>query len=302
MRVSTSMIYAQLTDKLSANAGSLAKAQGALSSGVKYSRPSEAAGIVGRVQALEARLSTLEADVNAVSKVRTGVDAQSKSLQSVATLMDRLKELAFEGANDPQPQSQLDSIAEEVNGVKRALVDLANTRDADNRYVFGGSRSGAPPYELKNDGTVDYVGATTPLRVQINDVDFADATTFGPATFRGVTRGEESIEFFDALDQFQAALKSGDLAGRQQALNDVEKLGNNIGVAVSRTGAAMQRLEIAEQQATEITTRAKESLSSLKDLDYATALTELTKQETLMQASQSMMSRLSKLSLLNYMQ
>jgi len=31
-------------------------------------------------------------------------------------------------------------------------------------------------------------------------------------------------------------------------------------------------------------------------------LTELTKQETLMQASQSMMSRLSKLSLLNYMQ
>jgi len=40
----------------------------------------------------------------------------------------------------------------------------------------------------------------------------------------------------------------------------------------------------------------------LKDLDYATALTELTKQETLMQASQSMMSRLSKLSLLNYMQ
>jgi flagellar hook-associated protein 3 FlgL len=296
------MIYAQLTDKLSANAGSLAKAQGALSSGVKYSRPSEAAGIVGRVQALEARLSTLEADVNAVSKVRTGVDAQSKSLQSVSTLMDRLKELAFEGANDPQPQSQLDSIAEEVNGVKRALVDLANTRDADNRYVFGGSRSGAPPYELKNDGTVDYVGATTPLRVQINDVDFADATTFGPATFRGVTRGEESIEFFDALDQFQAALKSGDLAGRQQALNDVEKLGNNIGVAVSRTGAAMQRLEIAEQQATEITTRAKESLSSLKDLDYATALTELTKQETLMQASQSMMSRLSKLSLLNYMQ
>ena len=138
--------------------------------------------------------------------------------------------------------------------------------------------------------------------MQINDVDFADATTFGPATFRGVTRGEESIEFFDALDQFQAALKSGDLAGRQQALNDVEKLGNNIGVAVSRTGAAMQRLEIAEQQATEITTRAKESLSSLKDLDYATALTELTKQETLMQASQSMMSRLSKLSLLNYMQ
>ena len=218
MRVSTSMIYAQLTDKLSANAGSLAKAQGALSSGVKYSRPSEAAGIVGRVQALEARLSTLEADVNAVSKVRTGVDAQSKSLQSVSTLMDRLKELAFEGANDPQPQSQLDSIAEEVNGVKRALVDLANTRDADNRYVFGGSRSGAPPYELKNDGTVDYVGATTPLRVQINDVDFADATTFGPATFRGVTRGTESIEFFDALDQFQAALKSGDLAGRQQAL------------------------------------------------------------------------------------
>lgn len=302
MRVSTSMVYSTLTDKLSSNAEGLAKAQAGLSSGVKYSRPSEAAGIVGRVQALEGRLKTLEADVNAVSKVRTGVDAQSKALQAASGLMDRLKELAYLGANDPQPQSQLDSLAEEVNGIKRSLVDLANTRDAEDRYVFGGTRSGAPPYELQNDGTVTYSGATTPLRVQVNDVDYEDATTFGPNTFKGVPRGDQTIGFFQAIDEFQNALKKGDLAGRQQALKDTEKLSQSISVANTRTGGTLQRLDIAEQQATDITTRAKESLSSLKDLDYATALTELQKQETLMQASQSLLSRMSKLSLLNYMQ
>lgn len=302
MRVSTSMIYDQLTQKMSANAENMAKAQAALSSGVKYSRPSEAAGIVGRVQALEGRLKTLEADVQAVAKVRTGVDAQSKALQASAELMDRLKELAYEGANDPQPQSQLDSLAEEVNGLKRALVDLANTRDADDRFVFGGTRSGAPPYELNDDGTVTYVGATTPLRVQVNDVDYEDATTFGPATFKGVAREDGTAEFFSVIDDFQKALSSGNLGGRQQALKDIEALSQGVSVAVSRTGGTMRRLEIAEQQAADITTRAKQSLSSLKDLDYATALTELQKQEVLMQASQSMVSRLSKISLLNYMQ
>ena len=75
--------------------------------------------------------------------------------------MDRLKELAYLGANDPQPQSQLDSLAEEVNGIKRSLVDLANTRDAEDRYVFGGTRSGAPPY--REEGSRDPVEAAKVL-------------------------------------------------------------------------------------------------------------------------------------------
>ena len=301
MRVSTSMIYDQLTQKMSANAENMAKAQAALSTGVKYSRPSEAAGIVGRVQALEGRLKTLEADVQAVAKVRTGVDAQSKALQASAELMDRLKELAYEGANDPQPQSQLDSLAEEVNGLKRALVDLANTRDASDRYVFGGINSGVPPYVIQPNGKVSYEGSTTPLRVRVADVSYEDATVSGPSVWQGIERGGKTVSMFDILGNFEQALRENNLSNRTQGLRDVEELLTKVGTAIARTGGIQQRLDIAMQQADETTVRAQQTLSDLKDLDYSTALSKLQQQEVLMQASQSLLARMSKLTLLNQM-
>jgi len=89
------------------------------------------------------------------------------------------------------------------------------------------------------------------------------------------------------------------LDGRKNSLGDIEEIGGNVGVSQARIGGIQQRLDIGERQAEEIAIRARESLSELKDLDYATALSDLKKQEMLMEASQTLMARLSQLSLLD---
>jgi len=299
MRVSTSMIYQQLNDRMIDNSAAMSKLQGTLATGLKYTRPSEAADLVGRVQAVEGRLATLDADRQAITRVRVGVDAQSRALQLAAELMDRLKELAFQGANDPLPEEQRLALAEEVSAIKRGLVDLANTRDADDRYVFAGTQSGTPPYVLNNDGSVNYVGATTPLRVRINDVGYEDAAIPGTTAWTGIERGSQAISFFGVVKQLEDALRDDFLDGRKNSLRDIEEIGGKVGVSQARIGGIQQRLDIGERQAEEIALRAKESLSELKDLDYATALSDLKKQEMLMEASQTLMARLSQLSLLD---
>jgi flagellar hook-associated protein 3 FlgL len=70
---------------------------------------------------------------------------------------------------------------------------------------------------------------------------------------------------------------------------------------MAKLGASQNRLTLAQSQAEELSTRATQALSDIKDLDYATALGDLKKQETLLQASQSLLGRLSQLSLLEYM-
>jgi len=100
MRVSTSMMFQQLTDKLSENAEGMKLLQGQLSTGLKYNAPSEAPDLVGRVQAVESRLKTLDADAKSVSRVKVGVDAQARALEVASEISDRLKELAFRGATD----------------------------------------------------------------------------------------------------------------------------------------------------------------------------------------------------------
>jgi len=301
MRVSTSMMYDGLSEKLASNAADMAQLQGQISTGLKYAKPSEASGIVGHVQALESRLKTLEADTNAASQVKVGVEAQSKALDVAAGVMNRLKEIAFQGSNDPQPQAVLDQLAEEVAGIKRSLVDVANTRDSSDRYVFGGARSGEQPYVINPDGSVTYKGATSPMTVRIGDSSYEDATVPGTQIWRGIKRGSATIDMFNALSQFEAALRTGDPGGRQQALQDVSAMSDNIGVAIAKTGAAQQHLDLTVSQAQETSTQAQAALSNLKDLDIPTALAQLQKQELLMQASQSLLGRLGKLSLLQYM-
>lgn len=301
MRVSTSMIYQQLTDKLSENAEGMKILQGQLSTGFKYSSPSEAADLVGRVQAIESRLKTLDADAKSVSRVKVGVDTQARAIETAAELTDRLKELAFQGSNSQTSQTILNSYAEEVASIKRSLVDLANAKDADDRYVFGGVRSGEPPYVLNADGTVSYLGSGTPLRVRVNDVGYEDVTVPGPSVWKSVEKDGKATDMFAILDQLEAAYKSGDLAGRAQGLADIEGIANNIGLAIARTGGVQQRLEISERLAQETSLRAQENLASVKDLDFAAALAQLQKQQLLMEATQSLMGRLSQLSLLEQM-
>ena len=299
MRVSTSMMFQQLTDKLSDNAEAMKTLQGQLSTGFKYSSPSEAADLVGRVQAIESRLKTLEADAKSVSRVKVGVDAQARALEVGAEITDRLKEIAFLGANTATSRTVLDGYAEEVASIKRSLLDLANSKDSDDRYIFGGVRSGEPPYRQNPDGSVEYLGSGTPLRVRVNDVGYEDVSVPGPSVWKGIERDGGSVDLFTVLTDLENAYRTGDIAKRAQGLPEMEAIANNFGLAIARTGGVQQRLEISERQAQETSLRAQKTLAEVKELDFAAALAQLQKQQLLLEATQSLMGRMSQLSLLD---
>jgi flagellar hook-associated protein 3 FlgL len=193
----------------------------------------------------------------------------------------------------------LDGYAEEVASIKRSLVDLANSKDSDDRYVFGGVRSGVPPYRLQEDGSVEYVGSGTPLRVRVNDIGYEDVGVPGPGVWKSVEKDGASVDMFSILTELENAYRSGDLSKRAQGLADVEGIANNFGLAIARTGGVQQRLEISERQAQETSIRAQETLAEVKELDFANALAQLQKQQLLLEATQSLMGRMSQLSLLD---
>ena len=79
----------------------------------------------------------------------------------------------------------------------------------------------------------------------------------------------------------------------------MEAIANNFGLAIARTGGVQQRLEISERQAQETSLRAQKTLAEVKELDFAAALAQLQKQQLLLEATQSLMGRMSQLSLLD---
>jgi len=121
----------------------------------------------------------------------------------------------------------------------------------------------------------------------------------GPGVWKAVQKDGKALDMFAVLDQLEEAYKTGNLSSRAQGLADVEGIASNVGLAIARTGGAQQRLELSERLAQETTIRAQENLSSIKELDFPSALAQLQKQQLLMEATQSLMGRLSQLSLLD---
>jgi len=236
------MIFQGLTDKLASNAADMAQLQSQIATGNNYATPSDAADIVGRVQAVESRLKTLQADTKAVTRVQVGVDAQARALEIAAEVMDRLKEIAFRGASDPQPQAVLETLAEEVAGIKRSLVDLANMRDADDRYVFGGARSGEIPYVLNPDGSVTYEGSTSPLRVRVNDASYEDASVPGVSVWKSIPRDGQAVDMFSILTSYEDALRGGSVGARDRdSCAEITRRSEGVGFCCSAGSIAEAR-------------------------------------------------------------
>jgi len=307
MRVSTSQMYQQLTSQMSKAAGDLATLQGKVASGLNYTKPSEAPDVVARAVALESRIKGFGNEVESIAKVKLGIDTQASALESGQTLLARLKELSLQGASGQYAQSDRASMAAEVASIKASLMNLANAKDPDGRYVFGGTSSSAEPYAQANDGSVSYIGSGSPLRVHLGDSAYEDASVVGPSVWQGVTRPQTAtdaavkVDVFAVVSDLEAALKTNNKQNLARSIDELSQVSDQVMTTMSKLGSSQNRLTLAQAQAEELSTRATEALSSIKDLDYATAMGELKKQETLLQASQSLLGRLSQLSLLDYM-
>ena len=109
------------------------------------------------------------------------------------------------------------------------------------------------------------------------------------------------MDMFKVLDNLNAALTNNDQAGMATAEQNIKQLSDNVSVSMSEVGAAQNRMSDITASNTELTTQTQQVLSNVQDLDYATALANLQKQQVLLQASETLVSQLSKLSLLNEM-
>ena len=114
-------------------------------------------------------------------------------------------------------------------------------------------------------------------------------------------RDKVKVDVFGVINDLETALKTNDKQNVSRGIDELSKVSDHIQTAMAKLGASQNRLTLAQSQAEELSTRATQALSDIKDLDYATALGDLKKQETLLQASQSLLGRLSQLSLLEYM-
>jgi len=149
-----------------------------------------AAGHAVRYQSYLARLDRFERNAKTLTdqfKVAEGF--MNQSLQ----VMQRVRELAVQGANGTLTPGDLKNIAPEIDELLKELVLNANATGPDGVRVFAGTKSCTEPFETvlgDVDGAgnpmirqVRYNGSVDPKNVEIDELSYARADTSGSRTF-----------------------------------------------------------------------------------------------------------------------
>ena len=293
MRVSTGQFYKVNAEQMSAGQSKVAELQAKLGSGKQMVRPSEDHGKANLISGLEDAKKRQETYSQNVDAVETRLTAESAVLDSMTTIMQRITQLTVQSSSDTLGASDRDVIATEIEALRNELLNLTNTQDLTGAYIFSGNKTSSPAFVEDTNGTVSYNGDYGRMEVNVSDVRSIAINTLGPDLF--------SAADFKALDDLVVDLRNADGAGVRTKLADVNSINDRL---INSYGSMAGRLAAVESQRSvidETTLRIDELLIREDDLDYAKAVTELSKESVALQALQASFMKVAQLSLFNFL-
>jgi flagellar hook-associated protein 3 FlgL len=297
MRIATSQLYnrpASLMTGLTAEADRL---QTQIATGKKILAPSDNAASYLRLQGLKQQGADDSAYAGNI-KMAQGLLAQTDStLESVESQLQRVQELATQAANGTLSDGDRAAIGKEIESIRDSLFATANTKDVRGQPLFGGA-SGDTAYVRNSDGSISFAGAGEPSAIPTGDGVSVHATVTGAKAF--ATGGGD---MFAMLADFAAALDAGgDIsAAAGNTLDGVKAALDNVGLARASAGATAARLDLDADRLTAAGVAREDSRSALEDTDITTAVTQLQKTLTVLQATQASFTKLTSLSLFDYL-
>ncbi|MBC9034505.1 flagellar hook-associated protein FlgL [Sphingomonas sp. JC676] len=297
MRIATSQMFDRPMSLMSQLSAQADKAQNQIATTKKISGAADSPTAWLRLQGL-ARAGADDGAYSANIKLAQGVLAQSDgTLESVESQLQRVKELTLEAGNDTLTGANRAAIAEELDSIRESLFGLANTKDVRGQPLFGSS-TGDTAYVKADDGTISFVGTGDPAKIPIGEGDSIQPSISGAQAFAA-----GSSDVFAVLADLSAALKAGgDISqAYSDALTGVDASLDSVAAARASVGARAARLDLSADHLVDAGEAREGERSSLEDTDIPTAITQLQKTLTVLQATQASFTKLSSMSLFDYL-
>ena len=306
MQISTAYLFDRASAQMSNATNTLSKSQAQIATGKQVLNASDAPDQAAAIARLQATIGRQESYNKALDTLQGRLDLESTTLSSASDVLVRIKELTVQANNGTQGTVSRAAIATEIKGLRDQLFSLANTRDTTGNYIFSGSKVATPAFQANAQGAVSYSGDQTRMNIAIGDQRALPLNRPGSDAFVRVVRADQQgnasgVGFFQSLDDLITSMNSNDKAGMQRGLTEVDTLHNGVVLAQADAGTSMK---VIEQQGTilgDTNITLKSALSKAQDLDMTTAITDMQKQMTALEAAQASFAKISQLSLFKYL-
>jgi flagellar hook-associated protein 3 FlgL len=314
MRVTANAFNDSLISQLNALTARQYHLQSQVSSGLRFSAPSDDPAAMENALNLQADKAAQTQYSGNITTLQTRATSVYNVLQSLQTISSRVGELATLGADNTKSQSERNNYANEVKQLIQQAAQVANTKDpATGQYLFGGTASGAAPFTVVTDANDNVTGVTYQGNASVNKVEIAagvtvsvdipGANTAGSGARGLITDNQSGADFFSHLVSFQNNLASGNTTAiaATDSVN-LQKDEGNLLYHVSNNGVMQSRLNAAATFAANHSQSLDTMISNTSGADLVQTIVQLNQAQTAYQAALQSGSKIMQLSLLNYIQ
>lgn len=282
-------------------------------SGYKVSTPSDDPEATESLLNIQATLNQLNGYIANMKSAQTDLNNLDDNLATVTDLITKATDLATEAANGTYSTTDMDNIKTQVDQVIKSVVDVANSK-YDGSYLFSGAKASTQPYTVAADGSVTYNGTPSTGEYQkyvtISDGVTVSTNTTGDQVFGSYTASVTGPPAVPAsgsgllltLGQLSEALGKHDQTAVSATLTGLSTALDNVSAIRTKFAAVSNRFEITDTSINSAITNLKSSQSDLQDVDLSKVLAELATQQTALQASYGIFSKVNGMSLLDYIQ
>ncbi|NKN33169.1 flagellar hook-associated protein FlgL [Marichromatium bheemlicum] len=159
MRISTQQAFQSGVTAMQRAQSNLSHTQLQLATGRRILTPADDPAGATQAGQLNAAIRATEQYQRNADYARPRLEQEEANIIATENLLQRARELVLAGNNDTQNDQTRGYLASEIRQLRDDLIDIANTKDANDEYLFAGTRSFVQPFNKEADGSVGYVGA-----------------------------------------------------------------------------------------------------------------------------------------------
>ena len=305
MKISTHLMFDRATQQMSASQTKLAQSQAQLAQGKQIVNPSDAPDQASTVQRLKSILTRQDSYQTALNSVKNRLLGEDSTLQSVSDLLVRSKEVAVQSANDTLSPANRKALAVELQSLRDQMLSLANTKDSSGNYLFAGSKVSQPPFVTVAGGSPQYAGDQTRMSVMVGENRTMPMNRTGTDAFVTVNRTDSNAQttgvgYFQVMDDLINGVNNSDHPSMKRGIGEMDNLLEGLTMAQANVGSGLKGIDQQTGVIEDTVLNLKTTLSSVEDLDYASAITKMNQQMLSLEAAQSSFAKISQLNLFNY--
>ena len=299
MRISTAQIFRQSVDAMLDRQKELSQTELQVASGKRILNPSDDPSATVRILDLketQQRLLQFQRNADAAT---AKLDQEETALQGMENLLQRVRELAVQGNNDPLGAEGRSAVAAEIRQRIDSFLQLANTRDANGEYVFAGFQSQTTPFSHDGVGNFSYHGDSGQRMLKIGESREVAVGDPGSIFMDFAAAGGGTTNVGEVLYRLATNLEAGN--ADPEALSDIDTALGSLLNLRAKVGARMNAIDEQKDANDAFDLAVTTVRSSLEDLDYAEAISRFNQQLTALQAAQQSFIKIQDMSLFNFM-